>query len=86
MTLGAEGRLKMIKNEYRRRDIIAEIGGDRIFVVVDATKFHLYYELLEMDKNGNDLQKCYRMEKNLVHRDFVRVGTWRKKIWNLNSW
>ena len=70
----------MINMEYRRRDVIAEIGYDRIFVVVSAHPQPHYYEVLEIDKRGNDLHQYYGLEKNHAHRDFVKIGTWRKKL------
>lgn len=75
-----------MKMEYKRRDIIAEIENDRIFVVVAAHPQPHYYEVLEIDRNGNDLRQFYGLDKSHAHRNFVKIGTWRKKIWNLNSW
>ena len=68
-----------MKMEYRRRDIIAEIDYDRIFVVVSAHPQN-YYEVLEIDKQGNDPHQYYGLGKDYAHRNYVRIGTWRKKL------
>lgn len=70
----------MIKMEYRRRDIIAEIGYDRIFVVVSVHPQPHYYEVLAIDRQGNDSREFFGLEKNHAHSNFVKIGTWRKKL------
>ena len=60
--------------EFRKGDIIVEIGTQNFFMVSEANPDHSYYSLRRVDKDFNDLQEFYGADMKNVHENYVRVG------------
>ena len=66
-----------MKLEFRKRDMVVRIGDSRLYVVTETNPDKYYYGLQEVDRFGNDLCSYFGISKNTVHREYVRVGTWK---------
>ena len=66
-----------MKLEFRKRDMVVRIGDSRLYVVTETSPSKYYYGLQEVDRFGNDLCSYYGAGKHTVHREFVKVGTWK---------
>ena len=60
--------------EFRKGDIIVEIGTQNFFMVSEANPNHSYYSLRRVDRDFNDLQEFYGADMEKVHENYVRVG------------
>ena len=68
-----------MKFEFRKGDLIVEIGTQNFFMVSEANPNHSYYSLRRVDKDFNDLQEFYGADMENVHEHYVRVGRLGKR-------
>ena len=65
--------------EFRKGDIIVEIGTQNFFMVSEANPKHSYYSLRRVDRDFNDLQEFYGADMKNVHENYVMVGRFGKR-------
>lgn len=68
-----------MESEFKVRDVVAEIGSGRRYVVVGNTREERY-DLQEVDRDGNDLKCYFSPRKKRVEQNYVKVDVWRGKL------
>lgn len=65
-----------MKREFRKGDIIAEIGNPYLWVVVSCIPNATYYGLEQIDVHGNDMMNFFGVDKRTCHENYIKVGKW----------
>lgn len=60
--------------EFKKGDIIVEIGSQDLYLVSEDNVNYGYYGLHGVDKEGNDLETFFGVNMDKVHKSFVKVG------------